>query len=176
MNLKQLILVSNKISSIKELDPKIQIHLEYLNISNNNIRDLVQVRHLKAFKSLETLHINNNPFFADILTTPSKLQETCIFDINSQKGNVLPDLRVRLWLIFELDQLDILDNLPVLEEEKVHSNNEYNPTVEFITALQHSLIIQQQIKKYMILNLKPFLSLEIYIPIIVCGPKGVGKR
>ncbi len=173
--LRECFLSENQIESLLPLDPQKQKYLEYLDVTSNAIFFVDEIRHLRTFTCLSHLRLSDNPCITVIEAQPSKLEDTCIFDPES-KSTMSPSIKRRAWVLHTLPQIICLDGTPVSSEEKAHAKNIFDPSVDFITALQHGYVIRQQIKQYSKLSLKPFMSMDMYHPIIICGQKGVGKR
>lgn len=173
--LRECFLSENQIESLLPLDSENQKYLEYLNVTSNAISSVEEIRHLSTFPCLSHLRLDGNPCVKVMECQPSKLEDTCIFDPES-KSTMSSLIKRRAWVLHTIPQITCLDGTPISSEERAHAKNIFDPSVEFITALQHGYVIRQQIKQYFKLSLKPFMSMDMYHPIIICGQKGVGKR
>ncbi|XP_032242021.1 leucine-rich repeat and guanylate kinase domain-containing protein [Nematostella vectensis] len=147
--LQKLNLASNCIRSMKGL----QGHpmLQEVDLQENQIIDIAEVRYIRELKLLRNLNLQSNPIQS------------------------LPDYR--LSLLFRIQTLLELDKSKVTPEEKIAAMNMYSPPMEVVAARDHMLHVVRSLLQPVTIYDSTLPSVDTPYPmLILCGPSGAGKR
>jgi hypothetical protein len=93
--------------------------LGHINLENNEIIDLTDMKYLRDLALLRQLNMKRNP-----------LQD-------------LPDYR--LSVLFKLPRLTELDTIKVSPDEKVDAANMFDPSLELLATLDHMTNVRQRL-------------------------------
>ena len=122
-----------------------------LNMSDNQISDLEEMRHLAFIKSLRVLNFVNNP----------------VVDVEEYRKSV----------IFGMQHLKELDQVPISVEEKVAAINLFEPPPEVQAALDHITHTVYRFLQPSKIYESTLPSIEMPYPMLVLtGPQASGKR
>jgi hypothetical protein len=144
--------------------------INYIDISDNKIHDIESIYILATSKYLRTLMIEDNPFVESSIK--SWLPER---DFPNHPTATYPP-SWRLYIIYKVTRLLVLNNIPVVPEEKVAAINYYNPPTEVSISIQHMNITKLTAKEYAKIKCEDLLQSGRLRPIVLCGPNGAGKR
>ncbi|XP_067861278.1 leucine-rich repeat and guanylate kinase domain-containing protein isoform X2 [Heptranchias perlo] len=147
--LHKLDLSNNKIETLIGLED--HDLLETINLENNQIRDLNEIKHLRQLLLLRVLNMLQNP-----------IQEN-------------PDYL--FWILFMVQNLTELDHKKVKATEKVMAINTYNPPAEVVAAHDHMTHIMYSFLQLQKIHDSTLPNFDIPYPMLVLtGPQACGKR
>jgi hypothetical protein len=125
--------------------------LRIIDLRHNYVEDMAELQYIQDITQLRYLTLTKNPI---------------------ANG---PDYR--LHLVFHLGHLTVVDGFPVSPEEKVVAVNRFDPPHEVVSALRHNKLLNASSRKYAKIKVAPQVRDVLQqVPLILCGPKGVGKR
>lgn len=124
--------------------------LEEINLQNNEVLDMSEIRYLRDLKMLRILTLTNNP-----------IQETNDY---------------RLSTVFKLSMLVELDGIQILPEEKVHANNFFNASDKLISSRDHMYNVMKFYQQPQTLLDSSLPTMEPYPILIITGPLGMQKK
>ena len=168
-DLQELNVSHNAIQSIENI--KGHPNLRALNAEYNLLDELSQIQILENLTQLRTLRISENPitklpastWLAENKTTPMHLTAT-----------FPPSYRLKT--VFWLQQLTVLDALPVSPEEKIAAVNAYDPLQNVIASSQHAHSQKRQARAYARIKAEDLMRARRLRPVVLFGPNGAGKR
>lgn len=129
--------------------------LRLLNIDNNEIPTIESLSPLQTLPLLRDVNLQNNP----LTTSPTYRPQT----------------------IFALQNLTVLDCIPVNAEEKVAAVNLYDPPPSVVASVQHAGFLKRFGGVEFAGGADGIRRVELVRrwrlrPVVLCGSKGVGKR
>ncbi|XP_078091946.1 leucine-rich repeat and guanylate kinase domain-containing protein [Mustelus asterias] len=169
--IKFLCLRGNKITKVKGLEKIERLHkldlsknnietlngladhdlLEAINLENNQIRDLNEIKHMQNLPLLRVLNLLWNP-----------IQEH-------------PDYL--FWILYMVQKLTELDCKKVKATDKVHAINKYNPPPQVVAASDHMTHIMYSFQQCQRIYDSTLPNFDIPYPMLVLvGPQACGKR
>ncbi|XP_031559996.1 leucine-rich repeat and guanylate kinase domain-containing protein-like [Actinia tenebrosa] len=149
LHIQKLYLAKNNIRSMKGL----QNHpiLQDVNLEENQIIDIAEVRYIRELKLLRNLNLLHNPL----------------------QG--MPDYR--LSMIYRIQSLTELDRVKITPDEKVAAINLFSPPAELIASRDHMLHVVRSLLQPTRIYDSTLPSTDTPYPMLVlCGPSGSGKR
>ncbi|XP_046341681.2 leucine-rich repeat and guanylate kinase domain-containing protein-like [Haliotis rufescens] len=147
--LRHLNLSGNKIRSLSGLEGHDM--LEYIDLENNEVIDISEMKYLMKLRMLRQLNLLQNP-----------VQE-------------LPDYR--LSILFRLQSLTDLDRMRVEVEEKVAARNMFDPPPEVVAAGDHMMHVVYNFLQPSRVWDSTLPNIETVYPMLVLvGPQGSGKK
>jgi Leucine-rich repeat (LRR) protein len=158
-------------NQIQDLEP-LQGHenISFLDISNNLVQDKEMLVVLNSLKLLCTLQMDSNPI--ELLPKETWVPES--YFPHHPTATYPPSYR--LSIIHTIQRLTVLNSIPVTAEERVAAINCYNPPTEVSISIQHINHQQLQSQVFARIKAEDLLRAKRLIPIVLCGPNGVGKR
>ncbi|KAJ1557318.1 hypothetical protein HK096_007949, partial [Nowakowskiella sp. JEL0078] len=197
--LEEFLISHNQIQSLKEISSLTHPNLRILDLEDNQIQDANEITVLENLLLLTSLSLVKNPVTIVPHIIVSK-NEVSIPPVNSKNAtanlwtsrtiaNIYLDgesdydriqkasyISYRLHVAFRLRRLQILDGIPVTAEEKVYAINLYDPPLNVVASIQHSLLVKSQLKLYSKIKSIELQCIKKLRPLVLCGPSGVGKR
>ncbi|XP_072508808.1 leucine-rich repeat and guanylate kinase domain-containing protein isoform X2 [Notamacropus eugenii] len=147
--LQNLDLSGNKISSLQGIEN--HDFLEIINLEDNKIAELSEIKHIENLPLLRVLNLLKNP-----------LQEKADY---------------WLFVLHTLPRLTELDRRKIKVEEKVEALNKYNPPPEVVAAQDHLTHIAYSMMQPQRIFDSTLPSLDAPYPMLVLvGPQSGGKR
>jgi Leucine-rich repeat (LRR) protein len=145
-------------------------YLSSVDISYNQIQEISNISVLSTISLLRTLMIRDNP----IENSDSKLWTPKTIFTHHPTATYPPSFR--LFIIHLVPRLLILNCIPTTPEEKVAATNTYSPSTDVVLSIQHMNQQRAAARAYTKIKAEDFLRAKRLIPIVLCGPNGVGKR
>jgi Guanylate kinase len=167
-SLQELIVSHNELTSLHPLTS--HPCLIFLDVQSNLIHDMKNLDDLSTIPTLTNLLIGDNP----IVTESTDIWEyKNSFPLHS---NAIFKPSFRLYVLYKVPRLTILDKLATEIEEKVAAMNMYNPDDFVSQSIQHVNIIKILANNPAMVNLKELVKKKKLTPVVICGATGVEKR
>ncbi len=167
-DLSELNVQGNKISSLDSI--KNHPFLSKINLSRNHITEVEDIECLSTLPLLRYLRLEHNP-----VEGHSEAYWNPITDFPRHHNSRYPP-SFRLYCLYLVSKLTVLDGIAVTAEEKVAAQNAYNPPTEVSLSIQHMNHQKVQAKSYARIKAEDLLRAKRLRPVVLCGPTGVGKR
>lgn len=158
----------NLISDVKPFAEHPMINL--IDLNENQITDIESISVFSGAKYLRNLSVDSNPFTMNSESSWSPERDFAFH----RTANYPPSWR--LYIIYMVQTLAVLNNIPVTPEEKVGAVNAYKPPTEVSISIQHMNIQKLNAQVYQKIRCEDLLQAERLKPIVLFGPKGAGKR
>lgn len=148
--------------------------LKDFDLSFNNLTNPEEILTLVNSRLLRDLKLEGNPLteVTIYLEDPTRRKTDMVADKTKNFTNIGTS-SYRLYILYILPQLSVLDGFAISPEEKISALNQYKPPPKVVSSLEHSRKMQKQLQLYA--KIKNLDRKDIK-PIVLCGPSGVGKR
>ena len=166
--LQELVASNNQIVVLQPLHS--HPALIYLELNSNQILDICNLDILASMETLRELLLSDNPI---VSASNDFWKYKGYFPLHS---NATFKPSFRLYTLYKVPRLTILNELATQVEEKVAAVNTYNPDTYVSVSTQHMNVVKLSSKSNASIKAEDLMMKKRLTPVVICGPTGVGKR